>query len=57
MTGFHLDLTLLSRNKSLLTKTVKLGHARHGEEKISLDKLTRLISVHASLSRRGQSRQ
>ena len=43
MTGFHLDLTLLSRNKSLLTKAAKLGHARHGEKKISLDKIDKSV--------------
>ena len=57
MTGFHLDLTLLSRNKSLLTKAAKLGHARHGEKKSRWIKLTRVFSVQASLARRGQSRQ
>ena len=58
-TSFHLDLTLLSRNKSFRSqRQLELGHARHGDKNPAGERKVMLVfNVDASLARRGQSRQ
>ena len=58
-TSFHLDLTLLSRNKSFSSqRQLEPGHARLGEKNPAGERKVMLVfNVDASLARRGQSRQ